>query len=135
MVGPDGRRTPGSINPFIIWQQPHPIYYAELLYQSSSRRSTLERYRAIVHETAEFMASFASWDSSSRRYVLGPPVFPAQEVYGRMRARIINPTFELAYWQWSLSIAQKWRHRDVPNNRQPATNTFTHYNFPIKLRK
>ncbi len=111
MVGPDGRETPGSINPFIIWQQPHPIYYAELLYHSRPNRETLYRYREIVHDTAEFMASFAWRDSASRLYVLGPPVVPAQESYGRMRARVVNPTFELAYWHWALSIAQRWRER------------------------
>lgn len=118
MVGPDGRETPGGINPFIIWQQPHSIYYAELLYQANPTRGTLNRHREIVHETAEFLASFAWWDSASRRYILGPPIVPAQEVYARIRARVINPTFELAYWQWALSIAQKWRER-LGQKRRP----------------
>jgi hypothetical protein len=111
MVGPDGRETPGSINPFIIWQQPHPIYYAELLYQARPSRETLRRYQEIVHETAEFMGSYAWRDPATRQYSLGPPVVPAQEVYARMRARVVNPTFELAYWQWALAIAQQWRER------------------------
>jgi hypothetical protein len=118
MVGPDGRETPGSINPFIIWQQPHPIYYAELLYHSRPNHETLHRYQEIVHETAEFMASFAWRDPASHRYVLGPPAVPAQESYGRMRARVVNPTFELAYWQWALSVAQQWRER-LGQARQP----------------
>ena len=33
MVGPDGKDSPSSIGPLIIWQQPHPIYYAELCYR------------------------------------------------------------------------------------------------------
>jgi hypothetical protein len=111
MVGPGGRESPSSVGAYIIWQQPHPIYYAELLYSARPSRETLDRYQEIVHETAEFMASYAWWDSSSRRYVLGPPVIPAQKSYGGLRARVINPTFELAYWQWALSIAQKWRER------------------------
>lgn len=119
MVGPDGRESPSSVGAFIIWQQPHPIYYAELLYRARPSHETLDRYREIVHETAEFMASYAWWDAGSQRYILGPPVVPAQESYARMRARAINPTFELAYWQWALSIAQKWRQR-LGQKPQPA---------------
>jgi hypothetical protein len=118
MVGPDGRESPSSVGAYIIWQQPHPIYYAELLYHAQPSRSTLEKYRELVHETAEFLASFAWWDSESRRYFLGPPVVPAQESYLRMRTHVINPTFELAYWHWALSTAQKWRER-LGQGRQP----------------
>ncbi|NEE02905.1 hypothetical protein [Phytoactinopolyspora halotolerans] len=127
MVGPDGRESPSPIGPFLIWQQPHPIYLAELLYRNQSMimnsnraHSTesvhdhgsgrvLEEYAGIVFETAEFMASFAR--PTSRGYELGPPVIPAQESYGSMRARASNPTFELAYWQWALGVAQQWRRR------------------------
>jgi hypothetical protein len=118
MVGPDGRESPSSVGAYIIWQQPHPIYYAELLYRTHPDHVTLERFREIVHETAEFMASFAWWDSKSGRYILGPPVVPAQESYANIRTRVINPAFELAYWQWGLSIAQKWRER-LGQSRHP----------------
>ena len=37
-------------------------------------RATLERFRDVVFETAEFMASFPAWDAQARRYVLGPPL-------------------------------------------------------------
>ncbi len=33
MVGPEGRESPSTVNPFIMWQQPHPIYLAETLYK------------------------------------------------------------------------------------------------------
>ena len=33
MVASDGRESPSSVGVFLIWQQPHPIYYAELLYR------------------------------------------------------------------------------------------------------
>jgi hypothetical protein len=110
-VGPDGREAPSNIGVFLIWQQPHPIYYAELLYRARPVHATLEHYREIVHETAEFMASYSWWDAGANRYVLGPPLIPAQEGYWPDRERVINPTFELAYWQWALSVAQKWRER------------------------
>ena len=39
MVGPEGRESPSTVNPFIMWQQPHPIYLAETLYKRASRRA------------------------------------------------------------------------------------------------
>ena len=30
MTGPSGAESPSTVGPFLIWQQPHPIYYAEL---------------------------------------------------------------------------------------------------------
>jgi hypothetical protein len=108
-VGPDGRETPNTIGPFLIWQQPHPIYYAELLWRVYRDQETLERYREIVFETAEFMASFPEWDGE--RFVLAPPLIPAQESYMHTRTTVVNPTFELAYWYWGLETAQRWRER------------------------
>jgi hypothetical protein len=111
MVSPDGRDSPSTVGVFLIWQQPHPIYYAELCYRAHRDRETLEQYRQIVFETAEFMASYPVWDERGQRFVLGPALIPAQESYGRDRARNLNPTFELAYWYWGLEIAQRWRQR------------------------
>jgi hypothetical protein len=111
MVSPDGRDSPSTVGVFLIWQQPHPIYYAELCYRAHQDRATLEKYKRIVLETAEFMASYPVWDQAGQRYVLGPALIPAQESYGRNRARNLNPTFELAYWYWGLETAQKWRRR------------------------
>ncbi len=111
MVSPDGRDSPSQVGVFLIWQQPHPIYYAELCYRAHPDHQTLERYRQIVFETAEFMASYPVWDQAEQRYVLGPALIPAQESYGQFRARNLNPTFELAYWYWGLETAQKWRER------------------------
>jgi protein-glucosylgalactosylhydroxylysine glucosidase len=34
MVGPEGRDSPSPVGPLLIWQQPHPIFYAELCYLS-----------------------------------------------------------------------------------------------------
>ena len=73
MVGPEGRDSPSPIGPLLIWQQPHPITYAELCYQARPSRKTLERYREIVFASAEFMASFPFYDEKTQRYVLGPP--------------------------------------------------------------
>jgi len=131
MVGPDGREGPSAIAPLLIWQQPHPIYFAELCYRERPTRETLEQYREMVFESAEFMASFAVWDATRDCYVLGPPVMPAQENYDARK--ICNPTYELAYWRWGLATAQAWRERsDLP--REPQWDHVLHHlvELPVK---
>ena len=109
MVGPEGRDSPSPIGPLLIWQQPHPIFYAELCYQAGRRRSTLQKYRELVFQSAEFMADYAFFDKRTSRFVLGPPVIPAQENHAP--AETWNPTFELSYWSYGLKVAQQWRER------------------------
>ncbi|MEJ1113351.1 hypothetical protein WBN73_04210 [Paenarthrobacter sp. CCNWLY172] len=108
-VGPDGRESPSPIGTFLIWQQPHPIHLAELVYRANPSRDVLEEFAEIVFETAAFMAGFAH--PTSRGFELGPPLIPAQESYGSIRSKVTNPTFELAYWQWGLRTASAWRER------------------------
>ncbi|WP_244163273.1 hypothetical protein [Paenibacillus pectinilyticus] len=69
----------------------------------------MERFSDIVFQSAAFMASFAEWDDNGKRYVLGPPLAPAQELFDH--AVTMNPTFELAYWAFGLSVAIQWRER------------------------
>jgi hypothetical protein len=109
MVGPEGRDSPSPIGPLLIWQQPHPIAYAELCYRAHPDRATLERYRTIVLESAAFMASYARLDAQTGKYHLGPPVIPAQENHPPRETW--DPTFELEYWDWGLATAQRWRER------------------------
>jgi hypothetical protein len=108
MIGPDGRESPGG-NPLIIWNQPHPIHLAELLYRNSPTPETLAAYRELVLETAEGMASMLNWDEAKQRYNLGPPMWIAQEIYDQ--ATSMNPTYEISYWVRGLTIAQEWRER------------------------
>jgi hypothetical protein len=108
-VGRDGRESPSPIGPFLVWQQPHPIHLAELVHRATGSRETLERYAEIVFESAAFMATYPA--KGEHGYQLGPPLVPAQESYGDIRAMVTNPTFELAYWAWGLRVAQRWRER------------------------
>ncbi|WP_181419716.1 hypothetical protein [Arthrobacter psychrolactophilus] len=108
-VSRDGRESPSDIGPFLIWQQPHPIYLAELLWRSTGDPAVLERLAPLVFESAQFMASYVV--RSDGGMTLGPPLVPAQESYGFMRDTVQNPTFELAYWSWALDVAQEWRRR------------------------
>jgi hypothetical protein len=109
MTDPSGAESPSSVGPFLIWQQPHPIYYAELTYRARPNRDTLERFQNIVFETARFMASYPNWDGDHERYVLGPTLQGAQEEFPKDRT--INLAFELTYWRWGLEAAQGWRER------------------------
>ena len=79
MTSRDGYDSPSPIGPLLIWQQPHPIYYAELLYSINPCKEVLEKYRDIVFETALFMESYVNFEEKNKRYVLGPALIPAQE--------------------------------------------------------
>lgn len=117
MTDLQGNDSPSGVGEFLIWQQPHPIYYAELLYREKPNKETLEKYAPLIFATADFMADFARWDEENKRFILGPPLIPAQE--SLEKEKTFNPPFELAYWQWGLSIAQKWRERlGIPRNEK-----------------
>ena len=107
MVGPDGRDSPSPIAPLLIWQQPHPIYYAELCYRKNPDRQTLARWSDIVFQTATFMASYPLLEKD--QYNLGPPLKTVSENTDALTAR--NPTYELTYWRFGLETAQLWRQR------------------------
>lgn len=108
MTDPSGDESPSNTGSFLIWQQPHIIYLAELVYRSSPSPAILKKYADLVEQTAEFMASFATYDKTRGKYVL-KGIIPAQET---LRAsETINPPFELSYWHFGLSVAQKWRER------------------------
>ncbi len=108
MVGPDGRESPGG-NPFIFWNQPHPIYLADLILRQSPSQANLEKYRPLVFETAECLVSMLKFDAKRGQYVLGPPLWIAQEIHDQATSQ--NPAYELAYWHWAIETAQRWRVR------------------------
>lgn len=109
MTAYNGVDSPSPIGPLLIWQQPHPIYYAELLYSIKPCRETLEKYKEIVFETAAFMGDYTEYDEENKRYVLGPALIPAQENHKPQIT--LNPTFELEYWAFGLRTANEWRKR------------------------
>ncbi|MCC2547480.1 hypothetical protein LJY25_13575 [Hymenobacter sp. BT175] len=109
MTDPWGQEGPSSVGAFLIWQQPHFIYFAEESYRAHPDVATLKLYQDRVHATAEFMASYPFFEKDKNRYILGKGVIPAQE---RFKAEeTFNPTFELVYWNWALNTAQQWRVR------------------------
>lgn len=108
MTGPEMRESPGG-NPLIVWNQPHPIYLADLILRQSPSAENLAQYRDLVFETADCLASMLVRDAATGRYVLGPPLWIAQEIHDPATSQ--NPTYELAYWRWALETAQRWRVR------------------------
>jgi protein-glucosylgalactosylhydroxylysine glucosidase len=114
MTDPSGGEAPSSIGSFLVWQQPHIIYFAELCYRDHRSRQTLQRYQGLVAASADFMASFALFDSTHGRYIL-KGVMPAQE---RFEAESTwNPSMDLVYWAWGLRTALTWCDRlGIPRN-------------------
>ncbi len=117
MTDNNGKESPSSVGAFLIWQQPHFIYFSELVYRERKDVKTLARYKDLVFATADFMASYASFDPVKNKYILGKGVIPAQE---RFKAEdTFNPTYELVYWHWALTTAQLWRERlNLPRNKK-----------------
>lgn len=115
MTDPSALEAPSDIGSFIIWQQPHPIYMAELIYRANPDRKFLETYYDMVQQTAEFMADFVNYDKENDRYVI-EGACAANESYDENRT--LNPSFELSYWHFGLSVAQLWRER-MGDGRNP----------------
>jgi hypothetical protein len=109
MTDNDGREVPSSVGAFLIWQQPHLIYLAELVYRNKRDKKFLDKYKELIFATADFMASFPTFDKVNDRYNLGKGLIPAQECF--TAETTYNPTYELAYWSWALNAAQQWRTR------------------------
>jgi hypothetical protein len=110
MTDPTGEESPSGVGPVLVWQQPHPIYLAELVYRAKKDRATLERFKTIVFETADYMATFVDYDPMRKEYVLGPGVSSGDEKHTDVLHNL-NPTMELGYWKWALQTAIQWRVR------------------------
>ena len=112
MTDPQGGEAPSNVGSYLIWQQPHVIYLAELLYRcqthDSGKQRIIQKYKGLVDETAQFMADFATYEPAADRYVLKGCI-PAQET---LKAdSTVNPPLELSYWHWGLQTAQTWKER------------------------
>ena len=109
MTDPSAIEAPSKVGSFLVWQQPHIIYLAELIYRNSEdKERVLNEYGDMVQQTAEFMYSFATPDSVNNRYLL-KGLIPAQETL--KAGETVNPPFELSYWHYAMQVAQQWRER------------------------
>ena len=108
MTDPWAGEAPSNTGSFLIWQQPHYIYLAEEMYRANPSAETLREYGEQVEATAEFMADFVTFDVAQKRYILKGAT-AMQECMTKDIS--YNQPFELAYWSYGLSVAQKWRER------------------------
>ena len=108
MTDPSAAEAPSNVGSFLIWQQPHYIYMAELIYRANPSDEVLKEYYQLVQETAKFMYSFAVYDELDGRFILKGAI-PAQETL--KAATTINSPFELSYWHFAMQTAQAWRER------------------------
>ena len=115
MTDPSGEEAPSKVGSFLIWQQPHLIYLAELVYRSMQSSNFnnqaldfLRRYGKLIDETAIFMTDFVTYQKEQDRYII-QGMIPAQETL--KASETYNSPFELSYWHWALQVAQQWRER------------------------
>ena len=108
MTDPSGEEAPSDVGSFLIWQQPHLIYLAELLYRANHSEEVIDEYYDLVQKSAEFMVSYLKYDNEKKRYYISGAI-PAQETLSAETT--INPPFELSYWHFALNLAQQWRLR------------------------
>jgi hypothetical protein len=47
MTDPSGTEAPSKVGSFLIWQQPHLIYLAELLYRANPSEELLKKYNSL----------------------------------------------------------------------------------------
>ena len=117
MTDPSAEEAPSKVGSFLIWQQPHLIYLAELLRRADKNgngRRLLDKFGPLVNETAAFMFDFADYDAARDRYIL-KGIIPAQETL--RAAETVNPPFELSYWHWGMQTALQWQQlRNEPLN-------------------
>jgi hypothetical protein len=101
---------PWTSHSWLVWQQPHPIFFAEMDYRAHPAAETLEKWREVVFNTADFLASFPSQDKEHPdRLVLGFPIEDMSEQNPHFET--VNPSFDLSYFRFGLRIAQRWRER------------------------
>ena len=108
-TGNFNREWPGSAHAYLIWHEPHPIYFAEMQYRQKPVPETLEKWEDIVLNTADYMADYLFYDKKTKQYVLGPPVVVVSENTDPLQT--INPIFELGYFRYGLLTALEWADR------------------------
>lgn len=110
------REWPCGAHGFLIWHEPHPIYFAEMDYRKNPGSKVLEKWKEIVVNTADYMADYLFYDKKKKQYVLGPPVVIVSENTDPYKT--INPIFELGYFRYGLRTALAWADRlGLPEKR------------------
>lgn len=114
MTDPTGAEAPSNVGSYLLWQQPHFIYLAELVRRAHEARGEQlaaeqeQYYYDMICETADFMCDVVTFDTVRQVYGL-QGLIPAQETL--KASTTINPPFELSQWHFALDIASKWSQR------------------------
>lgn len=100
---------------------------AEEMYRANPTKETLAKYAQQVEETAEFMADYVSKvpprSTTSHRVPPRPAKYLLQGATAMQESMSkdfsYNHPFELAYWYYGLTTANRWRERQgKPRNNQ-----------------
>lgn len=121
---------PSEAGPWLVWEQMHPILFAELAYRAAVHAvgsaadgaavaAAIAAHNRTVHDSADFLADFvlapAPPADPAACLPLGPPVFTCEVESNEGRAAAdpasANPTFELVYVRFGLRLAAAWRRR------------------------
>ena len=108
MTDPSAKEAPSDIGSYIIWQQPHPIFMAELIWRATKDKAFLEEYADMVEQTALFMGDFLTYDPERDEYDIIGACAASESLNEKYT---VNPAFELSYWHFALGVAQQWRER------------------------
>ena len=98
MTDPSGTEAPSKVGSFLIWQQPHLIYLAELLYRANPSEELLKKYNSLIQETAESYWHFAMQVAQTWRERTGMERVPEWDV-------LIEKLSPLAYNDEQLYLA------------------------------
>lgn len=111
MTDPSGMEAPSNVGSFLIWQQPHFIYLAELVYRAHPSEEIIRRYNRLVQETAAFMYSFATYDEMGARFLL-KDAFLLRKLFVLLPLSILLSNFPigtmLCKWLRSGANGQAW---------------------------
>ncbi len=103
-----------SVGPLLLWEQPHPIWMADLQLRAANAsggpqaaQAVLDFQWPIVNASAAFLASYVYLNETAGQYYMGPPMYGGEES-GNPTA-IYNPSHELVATSLALDIANRWR--------------------------
>ena len=132
MTDPWAGEAPSNTGSFLIWQQPHYIYLAEEMYRAKPTAETLKEYGEQVEETAVFMADFVSYDKKSGKYFLQGATAMQESM---SKDFSYNHPFELAYWQYGLSVANSSGESVRGSPATPSGTTSSSNMSPLPRRR
>ena len=107
------------------------IYLAEEVYRANPTSETLKKYADNIEATAEFMADFVSYDKKTGKYYLQGATAMQESM---SKDFSYNHPFELAYWQYGLTVANQWRER-MGKSRHAEWDKIANNMAPLPLTK